>query len=231
MDNLQIFENPEFGRIRTVTIDGEPWLVGKDVAKVLGYKNPQEAIRNHVEDEDKGVSEILTPGGKQMIPIINESGLYSLVFASKLPRAKEFKHWVTSEVLPAIRKTGTYSFALAAPAVEQRALTTDDYLKAALIVSNCRNERLPYVLNLLEQGGFSIPTVEPAPQPTYEVAKVINNAISEHGFTLKQLSRLTGLDRVQLGRYKGGMYQPRKERAAYIVHVISEAVTEKENRT
>lgn len=79
MNELQIFDNPEFGKIRAVEIDGEPWLVGKDVAKVLGYKNPQEAVRNHVEDEDKGVSEILTPGGKQMIPIINESGLYSLV--------------------------------------------------------------------------------------------------------------------------------------------------------
>ena len=231
MNELQIFDNPEFGKIRAVEIDGEPWLVGKDVAKVLGYKNPQEAVRNHVEDEDKGVSEILTPGGKQMMAIINESGLYSLVFSSKLPTAKKFKRWVTSEVLPAIRQTGTYSLAITAPAVEQRALTTDDYLKAALIVSNCRNERLPYVLDLLEQGGFSIPTVEATQQPTYEVAKTINNAISEHGFTLVQLSRLTGLDRVQLGRYKMGSYQPRKERAAYIVHVILEAIAKKENRS
>ena len=109
MNNLTIFESPEFGSIRTVEEDGEPWLVGKDVATALGYKNPQEAIRTHVDDEDKGVSEILTPGGKQSVPIINESGLYSLVLSSKLPTARKFRRWVTSEVLPSIRKTGGYT--------------------------------------------------------------------------------------------------------------------------
>ena len=109
MNDLTVFENPEFGAIRTVELDGEPWLVGKDVATALGYKNPQEAIRTHVDDEDKGVSEILTPGGKQSVPIINESGLYSLVLSSKLPTARKFRRWVTSEVLPSIRKTGGYT--------------------------------------------------------------------------------------------------------------------------
>lgn len=109
MNELQVFKNQEFGEIRTVTIKDEPWFVGKDVAEVLGYKNPQEAIREHIDEEDKGVSEILTPGGRQKMPIINESGLYSLILSSKLPKAKEFKHWVTSEVLPSIRKTGSYS--------------------------------------------------------------------------------------------------------------------------
>lgn len=106
MNQMEIFKNPEFGAIRAVEIDGEPWLVGKDVALALGYKNPQEAIRNHVDAEDKGVSEILTPGGMQKLPIINESGLYSLVLSSKLPKAKQFRRWVTSEVLPTIRKHG-----------------------------------------------------------------------------------------------------------------------------
>lgn len=108
MNDLQIFNHPDFGEVRTVTINDEPWFVGKDVARVLGYKNPQEAIRTHVDDEDKGVSEILTPGGKQSTPIINESGLYSLVLSSKLPGAKEFKRWVTSEILPSIHKHGAY---------------------------------------------------------------------------------------------------------------------------
>ncbi len=108
MNQMEIFKNPEFGAIRAVEIDGEPWLVGKDVALALGYKNPQEAIRNHVDAEDKGVSEILTPGGMQKLPIINESGLYSLVLSSKLPKAKQFRRWVTSEVLPTIRKHGAY---------------------------------------------------------------------------------------------------------------------------
>lgn len=108
MNELQIFNNPEFGEVRTVNIGGEPWLVGKDVSVALGYANPQRAIRDHVDDEDKGVTEMVTPGGTQKVPIINESGLYSLVLSSKLPTAKTFKRWVTSEVLPAIRKTGGY---------------------------------------------------------------------------------------------------------------------------
>ena len=90
-------------------LDGAPWLVGKDVAQALGYKNPREAIRTHVDDEDKGVSEILTPGGIQSVTIINESGLYSLVLSSKLPSARRFRRWVTSVVLPSIRSTGSYS--------------------------------------------------------------------------------------------------------------------------
>lgn len=109
MNDLAIFESPEFGHIRGLKIEGEPWFVGKDIAEALGYKNPQKAIRDHVDAEDKGVNELLTPGGKQNIAIINESGLYSLMLKSKLPGAKKFKRWVISEVLPSIRKTGAYS--------------------------------------------------------------------------------------------------------------------------
>ena len=109
MNQLKIFENTEFGQIRTVTIDNEPWLVGKDVATALGYERTADAIRQHVDSEDKGVGEIQTPGGKQTMTIINESGLYALIFGSKLESAQRFKHWVTSEVLPAIRKTGSYA--------------------------------------------------------------------------------------------------------------------------
>ena len=109
MNELKVFNNPEFGKVRTVEINGEPWLVGKDVAAALGDQNPQRAIRDHVDEEDKGVTEMVTPGGKQSVPIINESGLYSLVLSSKLPGAKKFRRWVTSEVLPSIRKTGHYT--------------------------------------------------------------------------------------------------------------------------
>ena len=108
MTDIQIFNNPQFGEVRAVTIDNEPWFVGKDVAERLGYTNPQKAIRDHVDDEDKGVNEMFTPGGKQQVPIINESGLYSLVLSSKLPTAKAFKRWITSEVIPSIRKNGGY---------------------------------------------------------------------------------------------------------------------------
>lgn len=109
MTDIQIFNNPDFGDIRTVEIDGEVWFVGKDVAEALGYVNPQKAIRTHVLEEDKGVNEMDTPSGKQTLIIINESGLYALIFGSKLESAKKFKKWVTSEVLPAIRKNGSYT--------------------------------------------------------------------------------------------------------------------------
>lgn len=108
MTELQIFNSEEFGDMRTVTIDDEPWFVGKDVAEALGYSNARDALSKHVDKEDKGVAKCDTPGGKQDLSIINESGLYALIFGSKLESAKRFKHWVTSEVLPTIRKTGGY---------------------------------------------------------------------------------------------------------------------------
>lgn len=118
MNEMKIFNSPDFGDIRTMLIDGEPWFVGKDVAASLGYgdgKSLANAIAKHVSDEDKGVTEMMTPGGRQNMTIINESGLYSLIFGSKLESAKKFKKWVTSEVLPAIRKTGGYAAPMTVP--------------------------------------------------------------------------------------------------------------------
>ena len=108
MNELKIFTNDEFGNVRVINIDGEPWMVGKDIAEALGYSNPRKALQDHVDEEDKGVTKCDTPGGAQNITIINESGMYSLVIGSKLPSAKVFKRWITSEVLPSIRKTGGY---------------------------------------------------------------------------------------------------------------------------
>lgn len=108
MNKVKIFNSEEFGDVRTVTINGDPWFVGKDVAAALGFTNPRDAISTHVFDEDKGVESIDTLGGKQKMTVINESGLYALVFGSRLKSAQRFKHWVTSEVLPAIRRTGGY---------------------------------------------------------------------------------------------------------------------------
>lgn len=108
MNNIQIFNNPEFGEIRTVVIDGEPWFVGRDVCKALGYTDVKAGTRKNVDEEDKRVRPVDTPSGNQNMTIINESGLYSLIFGSKLESAKKFKKWVTSEVLPSIRKTGQY---------------------------------------------------------------------------------------------------------------------------
>ena len=114
---VKVFENEEFGSVRTVNVDGEPWFVGKDVAAILGYSNASKAVSTHVDDEDKRFIMIdiadsqngNVPSGKTKTALINESGLYSLILLSKLPNAKSFKRWVTSEVLPSIRKTGSYT--------------------------------------------------------------------------------------------------------------------------
>ena len=109
MNNLQIFNSEEFGDMRTVTIDDKTWFVGKDVANALGYERATKAIQDHVDDDDKDEVPIQDSIGRmQKTPVINESGLYALIFGSKLESAKRFKHWVTSEVLPTIRKTGGY---------------------------------------------------------------------------------------------------------------------------
>ncbi len=108
MSEIQIYSNPFFGQIRTVSINDEPWFVGKNVAEVLGYQNGSRDINRHVDEEDRRGYRIGTTSGTQTATIINESGLYSLILSSKLPNAKEFKHWVTSEVLPSIRKNGGY---------------------------------------------------------------------------------------------------------------------------
>ena len=108
MADIRIFHNNKFGSVRTTVIDNEPWFVGKDVAEKLGYTNPRKAIIDHVDADDKGVTKCDTLGGTQELTVINESGLYSLVLSSKLPTAKAFKKWVTSEILPTIRKTGGY---------------------------------------------------------------------------------------------------------------------------
>ena len=108
MNNILTFNNPDFGEIRTVVIDDDVWFVGKDIAERLGYSNPQKAIRDRVDDEDKTVNVAFTVNGTQGL-LINESGMYSLVLSSSLKSAKKFKKWVTSEVLPSIRKTGSYS--------------------------------------------------------------------------------------------------------------------------
>lgn len=142
MNEIVSFNNPEFGEVRTINRDGEPWFVGKDVAERLGHKNQQRAIRDHVDPEDKGVTDLVTPGGIQQIVIINESGLYSLVLSSKLPTAKAFRRWITSEVIPSIRKTGKYAKSQDVPF--EKAIT------CAQIINSCLPENKIYVLTILK---------------------------------------------------------------------------------
>ena len=218
MNELQVFSNPEFGQVRTLTIEEEPWFVGKDVAVALGYGNPRDALRKHIEDEDKGVSQIATPSGEQTMTIINESGLYALIFGSKLESAKRFKRWVTHEVLPAIRKTGTYSITPTA-----RALTTDDYMKAAQLAATCRNERLPYVLGFLEQAGFNIPEVTtPPPADDGPIdCTIIQQLMDKLGITQEELSRRTNICKASLSYYRRGIHKPPRERYQIIINALT----------
>lgn len=130
MSDIKIFDNPEFGKIRTIDRDGEPWMVGVDVAKALGYATPRNAIASHVDEEDKTSALIRGTGSnyKSMAILINESGLYSLVLFSKLPTAKKFKRWVTNEVLPSIRKSGGYI-------AGQESMSDSELMAKALLVA------------------------------------------------------------------------------------------------
>nr|DAM66577.1 MAG TPA: repressor domain protein [Caudoviricetes sp.] len=140
MKKLQIFNSEEFGEIRTVTIDNEPWFVGKDVAEALGYSNTRDALATHVSEEDKNT--VVISDGKRGNPnqvVINESGLYALIFGSKLDSAKRFKHWVTSEVLPTIRKTGSY----------QKPMTVAEQIQLLALGNQDHEERIEKLENTM----------------------------------------------------------------------------------
>ena len=140
MNELKIFENTEFGKVRATEINGEAWLVGKDVAEILGYERPTKAVTDHVDSEDRDVVPIQDSIGRmQNTPIINESGLYSLIISSKLPQAKKFKRWVTAEVLPSIRKHGAY---MTPQKIEEVLLSPDTIIKLATDLKAEREERM-----------------------------------------------------------------------------------------
>ena len=169
MNNLQIFNNPEFGDIRTVKIDGEPWFVGKDIAEALGYEKPTDAVRKRVDYEDRGSSKMETPSGKQDMTIINESGLYSLILSSKLPNARKFKRWVTSEVLPAIRKTGHYE----TPGYTPKATSVGEVVNLIKITKETMKEQgatpsevAEAVKSICDQFGVSLPDSFVKPKET-----------------------------------------------------------------
>lgn len=172
MNNLQIFSNAEFGNIRTVTIDGEPWFVGKDIAEALGYSNTSKAVMNHVDTEDK-MTEIsaYSQNGNTVgkLTFINESGLYSLILSSKLPNAKKFKRWVTSEVLPAIRKSGHYE----APAYTPKSTSVGEVVNLIKITRQTMKEQgaaptdiAQAVKEICEQFGINLPQCFVKPKET-----------------------------------------------------------------
>lgn len=177
MNNLQIFSNAEFGNIRTVTIDGEPWFVGKDIAEALGYSNASKAVTNHVDSEDKqfmmcNIADSQNGNvliGQSKTAIINESGLYSLILSSKLPNAKKFKRWVTGEVLPAIRKSGHYE----APAYTPKSTSVGEVVNLIKITRQTMKEQgaastdiAQAVKEICEQFGINLPQCFVKPKET-----------------------------------------------------------------
>lgn len=223
MNEMQIFDNEEFGSVRTLMIDDDPWFVGKDVATALGYAEPTKATREKVDVEDRGMSKIDTPSGAQNMIIINESGLYCLILSSKLPTAKKFKRWVTSEVLPALRKTGSYTVTESVP---ERPLTRDDYLAAARILAGCRNERLPLVVTMLDRAGLDMSSLSSAktekedPDPKineYEQEK-LRAVLSQ--YKESYVAEKMGLSRTLIGLYRNGRRVPRQSRYLYMMDIL-----------
>lgn len=159
--------------------------------------------------------------------IVNEPGLYTLILGSRKPEAKAFKRWITHEVLPTLRKAGSYTMERGGGTVERRTLTSDDYLRAASVIATCRNERLPYVFDLLTKGGWEIPRLlnkeRDAPEGYESVAEAITDA-RMRGIRVNQLAAITGVDRVQLWYYRTGRNVPKKDRAQKIMSAIVEAV-------
>ena len=188
MNELMIFNNPEFGKIRMLERDGEPWFVGKDIAEALGYKDATKAAREKVDDEDRGVAKMDTPSGQQEMTIINESGLYSLVLGSKLPGAKKFKRWVTSEVLPSIRKNGMYLLPKDYPSA-LRALADSEEQRMALEASNAtlaaENERQAQVIAEFEPIRQYVDTILESTD-----ALATSQIAADYGMSAQQLNKI-----------------------------------------
>lgn len=189
MNEIKIYQNQEFGAIRTMSDkQGNPLFCAKDVAKALGYNNPLKAIRNHVDSEDKGVNELGTPGGKQKITFINESGLYALILSSKLESAKRFKHWVTCEVLPSIRKQGGYLMLKQGETDEQLMARALQLVKTTL---DTRNQQIALLFPKAEYAdqvltSVSCLTVTQIAKEMGMVAHELNTLLCELGIQYKQ---------------------------------------------
>lgn len=227
MNEMQMFNNPEFGTIRTVEREGDVWFVGKDIAEALGYSNPRKALIDHVDDEDKGVTKCDTLGGGQEMTIINESGLYSLVLSSKLPNAKKFKRWVTAEVLPSIRRHGAY---MTPEKLEEVILNPDMMIKLCTALKEEQNKRIA-----LEEVNSAL-TVENhimRPKSEYFDSIVERNLLTNFRETAKELGvgerefvRFL-LDKKYIYRDKRGKLMPYAERCNDGLFEVKECVNDK----
>ena len=223
VSDISVFDNPDFGKVRTMMIDGDIWFVGKDVASILGYSNPRKALADHVDDEDKNTVTIRDGIGNPNKTVINESGIYSLILSSKLPTAKQFKRWVTSEILPTLRKTGGY--------INNNQLFLDTYFSDVdptqrAIIESCMNQIIEKQKKINSM------------QPKYDYCNQIlqsENAITitaiakDYGMTAYQMNQLLNECDVQ---YKvGGMWVLYKTYANKGYTVSKTGVTSNEQYT
>ena len=206
MNEIQIFEHEAFGQIRVIDQDGEPWFVAEDVCRALNIANTTDALTRLDEDEKARFNLGGLPG--RDTNCVNEPGLYSLVLGSRKPEAKAFKRWITHEVLPVIRQTGSYSLVTVDTNTSQRALTSDDYLRAAVIVARCKNDCLPYVLGFPEKGGWEIPKIQDTQPEHQPISVLVNRTFAESGLTMIQLAKLTGLKLTNTAGVKMKLYSP-----------------------
>lgn len=237
MDELKIFESPEFGQIRTIAINGEPWFCGKDVATALGYVNTKKVLLDHCKDPwvticDLGVQTGTKADGSPAVQqvkmkFIGEPNLYRLITHSKLPSAEKFERWIFEEVLPAIRKTGKYEVSGKEPEYKPtRPLTSDDYMDAGKAVARCDNRRLPIVLDLFRKAGLDIQKIpEIQKQEEERDSEEADNGyfidlLNQHG--LNELVEKLGICRTSIYYYRIGKYKPSKERKELIIKILTE---------
>ena len=227
MNELKIFENEEFGQIRMIMIDKEPYFVGKDVAEILGYTNPQKAIRDHVDEEDKTLNESFTVNGTKGV-LINESGLYSLILSSKLPTAKQFKRWVTSEVLPTIRKQGYYT-----ADNNKNDETKAKLLRAEAMVINAKNRAFNTIMKSIDNKQLSPIAVQVFGLKGLEsvFGVEVGNLLpkTEKTYSATEVGNMLGISAVKVGRLANANGLKTAEYGVYVMDKSKYSTKEVEN--
>ena len=225
MNEVQIF-NYKDKEVRTIEKNGEPWWVLRDVCGVLDLAKA-DRVSSRLDEDEKDTHLVSTHGGKQKMTIINESGLYSVILRSDRPEAKPFRKWITSEVLPMIRKTGIYSTSVSLidgdSVTPMRTLTPDDYISAARLIATCKNDRLKIIINLLAKGGWDIGAENErfvSGTSTADIEPRIRTAMSEHKLTFAELSAKTGISAEVLRSYRDGRRFPKPERYVALVGIL-----------
>ena len=244
-DGLQVFSCPEFGSVRSVKINGEPWFVASDLCNALCIRNSRDATSKLDDDEkaDVGLTDTSSSGVTQSrtFTIVNEPGMYTLVLGSRKPEAKAFKRWITHTILPALRKDGSYTMRQEEPLMleeaddlPQRTVTPDDYLTATRILSTCRNERLPYALSCLRHAGIDLQELTAnVPQPlkpkrtTWEkqrVSRLVRIALQDYGYTVRGLARRLNVTPQCIVFYRDGERCPSPRHEFELVELLRQII-------